>query len=73
MSEHLRGFLWVLLAFCGAVTLVPQLLTRSRSGNRIFDPYGTRGDEAAWIDRGTRISFLGGLIVLATVLYLTSS
>lgn len=72
MSEHLRSFLWLLLALSAALALVPQLLTRSAAGDRLFDPFGTPEDGASWIDRGVRLAFLG-ISLAAAALYSTSS
>jgi hypothetical protein len=61
-----KGFLWGALAFCALLIAVPQLFTRNKSWEKIFD---TREGEDAFVNRGLRIAFFGVTLFLVVALY----
>ncbi|QNA84871.1 hypothetical protein G4G27_13345 [Sphingomonas sp. So64.6b] len=52
--------LWFIAAVCVVVALVPQLLTRSAGGDRMF------GD-APWIDRAVRVGAIGTFGIFVSI------
>jgi hypothetical protein len=64
----MKQFVWIAVVFCAALVVFPQLVTRSASGDSLFD-FNTDNDR--WINRGVRVAALCTLAFFG-VLYLTS-